>query len=75
MLYPDLDDFDLKSSLEGADYYPLVKELNASHMPVLVRILQLTSEDPDLKSSLEGGGPRSGGGCWSLHAGKADALK
>jgi len=23
-------------------------------------------DDPDLKSSLEGGGPRSGGGCWSM---------
>ena len=29
----------------------------------------------DLKSSLEGGGPRSGGGCWSLYARKVDALK
>jgi hypothetical protein len=44
-------------------------------MLVLVRMLCLALDDPDLKSSLEGGGPRSGGGCWSLYARKVDALK
>ena len=29
-------------------------------------MLCLALDDPDLKSSLEGGGPRSGGGCWPL---------
>ena len=44
-------------------------------MLVLVRMLCLALDDPDLKSSLEGGGPRSGGGCESLKSGKAAALK
>jgi hypothetical protein len=40
-----------------------------------LRELYLATNDPDLKSSLEGGGPRSGGGCWPLYTRKAAALK
>ncbi|CCU85328.1 hypothetical protein PHOSAC3_150328 [Mesotoga infera] len=42
-------------------------------MLVLARMLCLAPDDPDLKSSLEGGGPRSGGGCESPTFGKVDA--
>jgi len=39
------------------------QELGATNTLVLVRMLYPARDDPDLKSSLEGGGPRSGGGC------------
>ncbi|CCU85401.1 hypothetical protein PHOSAC3_150401 [Mesotoga infera] len=35
-------------------------------MLVLVQMLCLTPDDPDLKSSLEGGGPLRGGGCFEV---------
>ena len=59
----------LLSPLSRDSLLSLVRELVRNNMILLLPqqgMLCLALDDPDLKSSLEGGGPRSGGGCWPL---------
>ena len=44
-------------------------------LPPWQYMLYLAPDDLDLKSSLEGGGPRSGGGCESLETGKPHSYR